>query len=62
MRYTRYVVGVMSARAVGIGTHFNSTVSPRVTDGLLRAGFSDAEIGAIIGGKYLRVLRQVLPA
>jgi microsomal dipeptidase-like Zn-dependent dipeptidase len=62
MGYTRYAVGVMSARAVGMGTHFTSTLSPWVTDGLLRAGFSDAEIGAIMGGKNLRVLRQVLPA
>jgi len=52
----------MSARVVGIGTYFNSTLSPWATDGLLQAGFSDAEIGAIMGGKYLRVLRQVLPA
>jgi microsomal dipeptidase-like Zn-dependent dipeptidase len=58
----RYAVQVMGADAVGIGTHFNSTVLPFVTDGLLKAGFPESDAAKIMGGNYLRVLRQVLPA
>jgi hypothetical protein len=61
MRYTRHGVGAMRAPVVGIGTHFNSTLSPWAADGLLRAGFSDAEIGAIKDGKYLSVQRSCCP-
>jgi membrane dipeptidase len=57
----RYAVDVMGIDHVGIGTHFKTTLMPWLTDGLLRAGFSDEEAARIMGGNYLRVLRRVLP-
>lgn len=57
----RYAVNIMGSDGVGIGTHFNSAALPWVTYGLLHAGFSEAETAKIMGGNYLRVLRQVLP-
>jgi len=58
----RYAVGVMGIDGVGIGTHFCAAAMPWVTDALLRAGFSEADTAKVMGGNYLRVLRQVLPA
>ena len=61
VKIVRYAVNVMGVESVGIGTHFNSAVIPWVTDALLAAGFAEAETAGIMGGNYLRVLRQVLP-
>jgi membrane dipeptidase len=58
----RYAADVMGTAHVGIGTHFNTTVIPWVTDALLAAGFSDEDTAKLMGGNYLRVLRAVLPA
>jgi microsomal dipeptidase-like Zn-dependent dipeptidase len=58
----RYSVDVMGIDHAGIGTHFNTTVIPWVTDALLRASFSDEDTAKVMGGNYLRVLRAVLPA
>ncbi|MBM3276739.1 MAG: membrane dipeptidase [Candidatus Handelsmanbacteria bacterium] len=60
--YLRYAVDLMGVEGVGIGTHFNSAVFPYLTEGLLDAGFSEADAALILGGNYLRLLRQVLPA
>jgi hypothetical protein len=57
----RYAVDVMGVNHVGIGTHFNTTVIPWVTDGLLRARYAEGDVASIMGGNYLRVLRQTLP-
>ena len=57
----RYAVDVMGVDHVGIGTHFNTTVIPWVTDGLLRARYAEGDVASIMGGNYLRVLRQTLP-
>ena len=62
LKTIRYAVNVMGIDGVGIGTHFNSTVLPWITEALLDAGFSDTDTAKIMGGNYLHVLRQVLPA
>jgi membrane dipeptidase len=62
VRLIRYAVEVMGIDGVGLGTHFNSAALPWVTDGLLNDGFSEEETAKIMGGNYLRVVRQVLPA
>jgi microsomal dipeptidase-like Zn-dependent dipeptidase len=35
--FIRHAVNVMGSEHVGVGTHFNTTAIPWVTDGLLRA-------------------------
>lgn len=62
VRLIRYAVNRMGIDHVGIGTHFNSASLPWVTFGLLEAGFSEEETAKIMGGNYLRVVRQVLSA
>ena len=61
VRLIRYAVEIMGIDGVGIGSHFNSAALPWVTYGLLNAGFSETETAKLMGGNYLRVLRQVLP-
>lgn len=43
-------------------TPFDTTGVPRITEALMAAGFSEADIGKIMGGNVLRVLRANLPA
>ncbi len=62
VKMIRYAVDVMGIDHVGIGTHFNTTVMPWVTDALLNASFSEEDTAKVMGGNYLRVLRAVLPA
>jgi membrane dipeptidase len=62
VKMIRYAGDVMGIDHVGIGTHFNTTVIPWVTDALLSAGFSDEDTAKLMGGNYLRVLLAVLPA
>ena len=61
LKQLHYAVDVMGIDSVGIGTHFNTAIMPALTDALLDDGFSEADTAAIMGGNYLRVLRQVLP-
>ena len=61
LKYLHYAVDVMGIDSVGIGTHFSTAMMPGLTDALLDDGFSEADTAAIMGGNYLRVLRQVLP-
>lgn len=66
MRYGTDLVGV---EHVGLGTDFDGAVStsvdvtglPLLTESLLRHGFSESEIAAIMGGNAVRLLRSVLP-
>ena len=62
LKQIRYAVDLMGAAHVGIGTHFNSAVIPWITEALLEDGFSEEDTASIMGGNYLRVLREVLPA
>ena len=61
LRMIRYAVDLMGIDGVGIGTHFNSMAIPWITEALLEVGFSAADSAKIMGGNYLRVLRQILP-
>ncbi|MBS7663708.1 dipeptidase [Pseudomonas lalucatii] len=66
IRYTSTLIGV---EHVALGSDFNGTVHtpfdvtglPRLTAGLLAAGFSQAEIAAIMGGNVRRLLLASLP-
>ncbi len=60
--YIRDAVDVMGIEHVGIGTHFNSAVLPWITDALMKAGFADEYVAQIIGGNFVRLLGEVLPA
>ncbi|NKB66364.1 MAG: hypothetical protein GKR89_04840 [Candidatus Latescibacteria bacterium] len=57
----RYTADLIGPQHVGIGTHFTTALLPFVTEALLEDGFSEADTAAIMGGNYLRVLKQVLP-
>ena len=62
VRQIDYAVDVMGIEGVGIGTHFNSACLPWLIEGVLQAGYTEADAAEIFGGNYLRVLRAVLPA
>jgi membrane dipeptidase len=66
MRYAADLIGVQH---VGLGSDFNGTIHapfdvtglPQLTEGLLKAGFSHADITAIMGGNVQRLLLASLP-
>jgi len=66
IRYTADLVGVQH---VALGSDFNGTIHapfdvtglPQLTEGLLKAGFSHADITAIMGGNVQRLLLASLP-
>ncbi|NQD92295.1 dipeptidase [Pseudomonas sp. CrR25] len=66
IRYSAELIGV---EHVALGSDFNGTIHapfdvtglPQLTEGLLAAGFSQAEIGAIMGGNVQRLLLASLP-
>jgi len=68
-RAIRYVADRVGVEHVGIGSDWDGAtrvvVDPPklvyLTDALLRAGFNEVEIVAIMGGNALRVFQQVLP-
>lgn len=65
----RYAVSVAGIEHVGLGSDFDGSVSTpfdtagliRLVDALLESGFTEEQVGLIMGGNTLRVLRQVLP-
>jgi membrane dipeptidase len=68
MRGLLHAVAVMGVDHVGLGADWDGgggvigmediTALPRITARLRREGFSDADIGKIMGGNLVRVLRQ----
>lgn len=67
-RAVRHVVDLVGADHVALGSDFDGTVRTpfdasglvQVTEALIEAGFSEAEIRKIMGENLLRVLRQTL--
>lgn len=65
----RYSADKIGVRHVALGSDFNGTIHapfdvtglPQLTEGLLAAGFSQAEIAAIMGGNVQRLLLASLP-
>ena len=70
VRAIQHAVRVGGIDHVGLGsdfdgattTPFDTTGLPQITEGLLAAGFSVADVGKIMGGNVLRVLQETLPA
>ncbi len=68
-RAIRHAVRVMGIDHVGLGSDFDGAVAEpfdttglvQVTDALIAAGFSDAEIAAVMGGNVIRLLQATLP-
>ncbi len=69
VRSIRYVVKRAGVRHVGLGSDydglvyapFDTTGMAYLADALLKAGFSEDEVGLIMGGNVLRLLRETLP-
>ena len=65
----RYTAGLIGVQHVALGSDFNGTIHapfdvtglPQLTEGLLKAGFSHADITAIMGGNFQRVLLASRP-
>lgn len=65
----QYVVDLAGIDYVAVGGDLDGVVEapvdvsgmPLLTEYLMKAGFTDEEIGKILGGNAVRVLRQVLP-
>ncbi len=69
-RAIRYAVDLVGPDHVGLGSDFDGSVTEpfdatglaQITEALMAGGMSDAEIGQVMGGNVLRVLRGNLPA
>lgn len=70
VRSIRYAVSVVGVDHVGLGSDFDGAVPVpfdatgmvQITDALLEDGFSALDIGSIMGGNVLRLLRETLPS
>jgi membrane dipeptidase len=68
-RAVRHVVNVVGISHVGLGSDFDGAVAEpfdttglvQVTDALVRNGFNDVEIQAVMGGNVARLLLTTLP-
>ena len=65
----RYVADLVGVEHVALGSDFDGSAAfidasglAMLTEAMLKGGFSEAEIAAIMGGNALRVFRQILPA
>ncbi len=65
----KYAVGIAGVEHVGLGSDYDGAIAAPfdtsgvvlVTEALLKQGFSEKDIAAIMGGNYLRLLGQTLP-
>jgi membrane dipeptidase len=67
-----HIAELVGVEHAGVGSDFDGLAEkeipvirsaerlPRLTEALVRRGFSDSEIGEILGGNYLRVMREVM--
>lgn len=70
VRAIQYAVKLGGVDHVGLGSDFDGATEtpfdtsdlPLLTEGLLQAGFSEEDVGKIMGGNVLRVLQATLPA
>ncbi len=70
LRAIRHVIDVAGINHVGLGSDFDGYVStpfdtrglPRLTEALLRTGYTEDEVRAILGGNVRRVLAANLPS
>ncbi|MDD2432822.1 MAG: dipeptidase [Clostridia bacterium] len=73
IKHLEHAVSIAGINHVGLGSDFDGiehvpqgledvTQFPCLIDKLLQLGWQEEEVKKIIGGNYLRVLRQVLPA
>jgi microsomal dipeptidase-like Zn-dependent dipeptidase len=68
-RAIRHAANVVGVRAVALGSDFDGAVTEPfdttgvvlVTEALLAEGFTDEEVGAIMGGNVFRLLAETLP-
>jgi membrane dipeptidase len=68
-RALRHAASLVGARHVALGSDFDGAVTApfdttglvQITDALLAEGFSEEEIGMIMGGNVLRVFAETLP-
>lgn len=68
VRAMRYVADLVGVEHVALGSDFDGSAAfinvsglPMLTETMLKSGFTEKEIAAIMGGNALRVFRQALP-
>ncbi|MBO8141561.1 MAG: membrane dipeptidase [Firmicutes bacterium] len=72
VRHIDHIVGLVGPDHVGIGSDYDGIDStpagledvsrlPALTEALLRRGYGEKAVAAILGGNFARVFRQVLP-
>jgi membrane dipeptidase len=70
MDHIDYIIKLIGVDHVGVGSDFDGfgghlpgledvAWMPKLTEGLMKRGYKDGQISQIMGGNYLRVIRQV---